>query len=75
MNSYKKEKGMKTSSEIPANGKIHEVKVKPNEESGELMNDPTLEGKDENKVGRIQEKTRQADKGIKLHKASCFRRH
>jgi hypothetical protein len=47
---------MKPSAKIPVNGKNHEVK--PKEESGKLMNDPTLEGRDENKVGRIQRKTR-----------------
>jgi uncharacterized protein YjbJ (UPF0337 family) len=49
---------MKPSAKSPVNGKIHEVKVKPREELGKLVNDPTLEGKDENKVGRIQRKTR-----------------
>jgi uncharacterized protein YjbJ (UPF0337 family) len=34
-----------------------EVKGKPKEELGKVMNDPTLEGKDENKVGRVQRKT------------------
>jgi len=33
-----------------------EVKGKTKERLGKLMNDPTLEGKDENKVGRFQEK-------------------
>ena len=33
-----------------------EVKGKTKERLGKLMNDPTLEGKDENKVGRVQEK-------------------
>jgi hypothetical protein len=49
---------MKPSAKIPVNGKNHEGKVKPKQELGKLMNDPTLEGKDENKVGRIQRKTR-----------------
>ena len=34
-------------------GKFQEVKGKTKKELGE-MNDPTLEGKDENKVGRVQ---------------------
>jgi hypothetical protein len=29
------------------------------------MNDPTLEGKDENTIGRFERKTRQADNGLK----------
>jgi hypothetical protein len=34
-----------------------DVKGKPKEALGKVMNDPTLEGKDENKVGRVQRKT------------------
>jgi uncharacterized protein YjbJ (UPF0337 family) len=62
---------MKSSPKSSVNAKIHKVKVKPKEEQGKLMNDPTLEGKDENKVGRIQRKTCQSDNGFKLYKASC----
>jgi uncharacterized protein YjbJ (UPF0337 family) len=43
-------------------GKFHEVEGKTNERSRKLTNDPTLEGRDENKVGRIQRKIRPADK-------------
>ena len=38
-----------------------EVKRRPKERLGKPMTDPTLEGKDENKVGRIQEKTDPVD--------------
>ena len=37
-------------------GKFAAVKGKTKKELGK-MNDPTLEGKDENKVGRVQRKT------------------
>ena len=37
-------------------GKLGEVKSKTKKELGKL-NDPTLDGKDENKIGRIQRKT------------------
>jgi len=56
---------MKSSAEVAAKGKFHEVKGKTKQELGKVMDDPTLEGKDENKVGRVQRKTRQADNGIK----------
>jgi hypothetical protein len=49
---------MKSSAKVP-------VKSKTKEKPGKLMNDPTLEGKDENKVGRIQRKAFQTDTGIK----------
>jgi uncharacterized protein YjbJ (UPF0337 family) len=49
---------MKSSAENKIKSKIQAVKGKPKEELRRLMNDPTLEGKDENKVGRIQRKTR-----------------
>jgi len=37
-------------------GKFHEVKGKTNGKVRKLTDDPTLEGKDENKVGRVQRK-------------------
>ena len=43
---------MKASAENKVKSKFPAVKGKPKEER-KLMNDPTLEGKDENKVGRI----------------------
>jgi hypothetical protein len=54
---------MKSSAGNAVKGKFHEVS-KTKEWLGKLMNDPTLEGKDENKVGRFQRKTRQADNGL-----------
>lgn len=56
---------MKSSAENEVKGKFCKVKGKTQEDLGRLMNDPTLEGIDENKVGRIQRKTRQADNGLK----------
>jgi uncharacterized protein YjbJ (UPF0337 family) len=47
---------MKLSIEAESKSKVHKVKGKPKEELGKVMNDPTLEGKDENKVGRVQRK-------------------
>jgi uncharacterized protein YjbJ (UPF0337 family) len=42
-----------------AKRKLREVRGKSKKEPGK-MDDPSLEGTDENKVGRIQEKTGQA---------------
>jgi hypothetical protein len=56
---------MKSSAPVAAKGKLHDAEDKKKREMGQTMNDPTLEGKDENKVGRIQRKTRQTDTGIK----------
>ena len=44
---------MKSRAKVP-------VKSKTKEKPGKLMTDPTLDGKDENKVGRVQRKTPQA---------------
>ena len=55
---------MKSSAQVAAKYKFREVKGKTTEEVGKPMDDPTLEGKDENKVGRVQRKTRQEDNGI-----------
>ena len=55
---------MKSTAEVAPKSKFDEVKGKTKEKSGKLMDDPTLEGKDENKVGRVQRKTRQEDNGI-----------
>jgi uncharacterized protein YjbJ (UPF0337 family) len=54
------ENGMKSSTEDEVKGKFQEVNGKTKKELGKL-NDPTLEGKDENKVGRVQRKTGQAE--------------
>jgi hypothetical protein len=45
---------MKSSAKVP-------VKSKTKEKPGKWMNDPTLDGKDENKVGRVQRKAPPAD--------------
>ena len=42
-------------------GNFHKVKGKTEKRLRKLMKDPTLEGKDENKVGRVQEKIGPAD--------------
>jgi uncharacterized protein YjbJ (UPF0337 family) len=55
---------MKSTAKVAPRGKFHEVRGKTKEELGKVMDDPTLEGKDENKVGRVQRKTSQADNGI-----------
>jgi len=51
---------MKSTAEVGVRGKFNEPNNKTKEDVGKLMDDPTLEGKDENKVGRIQRKTRPA---------------
>jgi hypothetical protein len=51
---------MKSSTGDEVKGKFQEVKSKTKKELAKL-NDPTLEGRDENKVGRVQRKTRQAE--------------
>jgi len=56
---------MKSRAEVAVKGKGHEIKGKTKEALGTLLNDPTLEGKDENKVGRFQRNTRLADNIIK----------
>ena len=54
---------MKSIANVVVKSKSRKVKRKTKEELGKFMNDPTLEGKDENKVGRIKRKTLQADTG------------
>ena len=56
---------MKSSAAVTVKSKFHEAKGKTKEGLGKLMKDPTLEGKDENKVGRVQTKTRQTDNNNK----------
>ena len=48
---------MKASTSGEVNGKVHEVKGRTNEKFRKPTTDPTLEGKDENTVGRIQRKS------------------
>jgi len=47
---------MKSSTEGQTKNKLNEGKAKTKKPLGQLMKDPTLEGKDENTIGRIQEK-------------------
>ena len=54
---------MKASINDEVKGKIHEV-GETNEKFRKLMNDPTLEGKDKNKVGRVQRKIGRAEKAL-----------
>jgi hypothetical protein len=56
---------MKSTTEATVKGKSHKVNGKTKKELEHLMNDPTLEGKDENKVGRVQRKAFQEDNGTK----------
>ena len=53
---------MKAGTNNGSKGKFHQVKRDTNERLRNLMNDPTLEGKDENKVGRVQRKIDRAEK-------------
>ena len=56
---------MKSSIGLAAKGKFSKSEGQNQGRVGKVMNDPTLEGKDENKVGRFQRKTRQAGNDIK----------
>ena len=56
---------MKSGAEVAVKRKSHEVQRKTKEELGKVINDPTLEGRDENKVGRIQRKTLPVDTDLK----------
>ena len=56
---------MKSTTEATVKGKSHKVNGKTKKELEHLMNDPTLEGKDENKVGRVQRKILRNSNGIK----------
>jgi len=47
---------MKSRTKNEAENNPHKVKYKPEKRLRKPMKDPTLEGKDENKVGRIPEK-------------------
>jgi hypothetical protein len=52
----KKENGMRSSAANEVKGKPQKAMGKSKTESG-MLNDPTLEGKDESKIGRIQNKS------------------
>jgi uncharacterized protein YjbJ (UPF0337 family) len=49
---------------VEVKGKFHEVKCETNGKVRKLTDDPTLEGKDENKVGRVQRKIGRVEKAI-----------
>lgn len=53
---------MKASTDAEVNRKFHKVMGEANKKSRQATNDPTLEGKDENKVGRIERKIARAEK-------------
>ena len=52
---------MKSRIKNGAENNLHKVKAKPEKRLKKLMKDPTLEGRDENKVGRIPEKFTSVD--------------
>jgi uncharacterized protein YjbJ (UPF0337 family) len=52
----KKENRMRSSAANKVKGKLEKVKGKSMTGTGKL-NDPTLEGRDESKIGRIQKKS------------------
>jgi hypothetical protein len=52
---------MKSETKNRAENDLHKVKDKTEKRLQKLMKDPTLEGKDENKVGRIPEKFASVD--------------
>jgi hypothetical protein len=55
------EKIMKSRTKNGAENNLHKVKDKPDKRLQKPMKDPTLEGRDENKVGRIPEKSASVD--------------
>jgi hypothetical protein len=56
---------MKSSAGVAAKGKFSRSEGQDQRTVGKVMNDPTLEGKDENKVGRVQRKILRNGNGIK----------
>jgi hypothetical protein len=56
---------MKSSAGVAAKGKFSRSDGQDQRRVGKVMNDPTLEGKDENKVGRVQRKMLRNGNGIK----------
>ena len=55
---------MKASANDEPKGQFYEVKAETNKKFRRPTDDPTLEGKDENKVGRIQRKIGRAEKAL-----------
>ena len=56
---------MKSSVGVAAKGKFSKIGGQDQGRGGKVMNDPTLEGKDENKVGRVERKILRNANGIK----------
>lgn len=56
---------MKSSIGVAVKGRFSKSKGQNQGRVGKVMNDPTLEGKDENKVGRIQRKSLRDANGTK----------
>jgi len=55
---------MKAKTNDHAKGKVREVKVLANEKVRKLTLDPTLEGRNENTVGRIERKLNPREKAL-----------
>jgi hypothetical protein len=55
---------LKASISSGVKGKFRESKGETHQKLRKLTNDPTLEGKDENKVGRIERKTDRGEKAL-----------
>ena len=56
---------MKSTIGVAAKGTFSKSKGQNQGRAGRVMNDPTLEGKDENKVGRVQRKIVRKANGAK----------
>lgn len=55
---------MKASANDTVKGKFRKGKGETHEKLRKLTNDPTLEGKDENKVGRVERKIGHAEEAL-----------
>jgi len=55
---------LKASTNEKVKSKLREPKGETHQKLGKLTNDPTLEGRDENKVGRIERKISRAEKAL-----------
>ena len=56
---------MKSSVGVAAKGKFSRSEGQGQGRAGKVVNDPTLEGKDENKVGRVERKILRDSHGTK----------
>jgi hypothetical protein len=61
---------MKSGPKVAIKAKVHGSNGMVKQKFGKVMNDPTLEGKDENKVGRIQRKALHTDGISDAHRSS-----